>query len=418
MAVVHSLEALKTMRKALMLAGVVVGLVACGQALSSPGISTPRPAPFHPSASWGLFVLGGQSFEIPWQLMRLDAGSLKDLQLAQHGQGLPVVSADGSTLVEIDYHGEQPAFARVVDARTGAMRRSLPLPFGSMPELTPDGAKLLVIDSAGQSWRVFDTHDGRQTGKLETPTDPCCGQLGPWLDPSGSLLYRVLLPGSGFNAAGPVTPVLVRDDLQAGRETGRLKLDGVEAGVWQSGRTIGSEPVLASFTPGMALSPDGSQLAVLYADGGRLMTVDTARMTIVASRQLVAPPSPTSWFNLGPVDAYAKYDEGVQWGLTYSPDGQQLVAAARQNAVDNNGTFSSHGLGLRAIDLQRAMIVAEAPNIEVGVVFYAPDRSALYVESFVDQSHMALLRLDPSTLATAARREFTGPRQILLLARP
>jgi hypothetical protein len=350
--------------------------------------------------------------------MRLDAGSLKDLQLAQHGQGLPVVSADGSTLVEIDYHGEQPAFARVVDARTGAMRRSLPLPFGSMPELTPDGAKLLVIDSAGQSWRVFDTHDGRQTGKLETPTDPCCGQLGPWLDPSGSLLYRVLLPGSGFNAAGPVTPVLVRDDLQAGRETGRLKLDGVEAGVWQSGRTIGSEPVLASFTPGMALSPDGSQLAVLYADGGRLMTVDTARMTIVASRQLVAPPSPTSWFNLGPVDAYAKYDEGVQWGLTYSPDGQQLVAAARQNAVDNNGTFSSHGLGLRAIDLQRAMIVAEAPNIEVGVVFYAPDRSALYVESFVDQSHMALLRLDPSTLATAARREFTGPRQILLLARP
>jgi hypothetical protein len=31
---------------------------------------------------------------------------------------------------------------------------------------------------------------------------------------------------------------------------------------------------------------------------------------------------------------------------------------------------------------------------------------------------MRLVRLDPSTLAEAARREFTGPRQILLLAQP
>ncbi|HEV2013638.1 MAG TPA: hypothetical protein VGR77_07130 [Candidatus Dormibacteraeota bacterium] len=406
------------MRKAFVLAGVVVGLVACGQALSSPGISTPRPAPFHPSASWGVYVLGGQSFEIPWQLMRLDSGTLKDLQLAQHGQGLPVVAADGSTLVEIDYHGDGTALARVVDARTGAMRKSFPLPFGSMPELTPDGSKLLVIDSTGQSWRMFDTRDGRQTAKLETGTDPCCGSFGAWIDSSGRLLYRVLVPGSGINAIGPVTPLLVRYDLQAGRETGRLKLDGVEAGVWQSGRSIGSEPVLASFTPGVAISPDGSQLAVLYADGGRLMTVDTTSMKVTSSRQLVAPSAPTSWFNPGRVDAYAKYDEGVQWDLTYSPDGRQLVAAARQNTVDNNGNFSSHGLGLRAIDLQRAVIVAEAPNIEVGQLFYAPDGAAIYVEAYVDPSHMALLRLEPSTLAVAARREFTGPRQILLLAQP
>lgn len=209
------------MRKAFVLVGVVVGLVACGQALSSsPPISTPSPAPFHPPASWGLFVVGGQSFEVPWQLVRLNAGSLKDLQLAQHGQGLPVVSADGSTLVEMDYHGDGTAAARVVDARSGALRQSISMPFGSMPELTPDGSKLLVIDSMGRSWRVFDTRDGRQTAKLETPTDPCCGQFGSWLDPSGGVLYRVLVPGSGFNATGPVTPVLVRYDLQAGRETG------------------------------------------------------------------------------------------------------------------------------------------------------------------------------------------------------
>jgi hypothetical protein len=116
------------------------------------------------------------------------------------------------------------------------------------------------------------------------------------------------------------------------------------------------------------------------------------------------------------MDAYAKYEEGVQWDLTYSPDGQKVVAFARQDSVDSQGNFSSHGLGLRAIDLQRAMIVAEAPNLLIGQLFYAPDGSAVYGVSFVDQSHMALLRLDPSTLAVAARREFSGARQIVLLA--
>jgi hypothetical protein len=405
------------MRKALVLASVVVGLVACRPPLTSPAIVSPGPAPFHGSTSWGLFVLGGQSFEAPWQLMRLDAGSLKDLAPAQHGRGLPVVSADGSTLVEIDYQSDGTASARVVDARDGTVRDSFSLPFGSMPELTADGSRLLVMDTTGQSWRMFDTYTGQVTARLETPADPCC-QFGPWMDPSGRLLFRVLVPGSGMNAKGPVTPVLVRYDLQAGRETGRLQLDGVGAGAWQSGRTIGSDPVVSTLTPGMALRPDGAQLAVLYADGNRLLTVDTIGMKIVASRQVVARPAPTSWLHLGPVEAYAKYAEGVQWDLTYAPDGRQLIAAARQDLVDNKGNFSSRGLGLRVIDLERALILAEAPNLQVGQPFYHPDGSAVYVEAFVDESHMELLRLDPSTLIVAARRKFMGPREILFLAQP
>ena len=406
------------MRKALVLAGVVVGLVACGQALSPRPYATPRPAPFHPPAAWGLFVLGGQSFEVPWQLMRLDSGSLRDLQLAQHGQGLAVVSADGSTLVEIDYHGDGTASARVVDARSGTVRASFSLPFAANPILTADGSKLRVIASDGLSWRVFDTRDGHQTATLDTSADPCCGLFGAWIDPSGRFLYRVLTPGSGMDATGPITPVLVRYDMQLGRETGRVKLAGVEAGVWQSGRTIGSEPVLATLAPGMALSPDGSTVAVVYSDGSQLLTVDTARMKIAASRRLLAAPTPTSWFHPGPIDAYAKYSEGVQWDLIYSPDGRHLIAWARQDSVDSTGNFSARGLGLRAIDIERAVIVAETHDLGLGQPFYAPDGSAIYTESFVDQTHMSLLRLDPSTLAVAARRDFTGPRQVLLLALP
>lgn len=405
------------MRKLIVLAGLLVGLVACGQAISPPATPSPRPAYFSEPTSWGLFVVGGQSYEAPWQLMGLDPGNLKDLQPALHGQGLAVVSADASTLAEIDYNSNGTAVVRVVDARTGTVRTSFSLPFAANPKLTADGAKLLVIDSQGRSWRVFDTRDARQTGTLDTSADPCCGLFGEWIDSSGRLLYRVLTPGSDMTATGPITPVLVRYDLQAGRETGRIQLAGVEAGIWQSGRTIGSEPVMATLAPGMALSPDGSQFAVVYGEGSRLMTVDTAGMKIVASRRLVAAPAPTSWLTPPTVVAYAKYEEGAQWDLTFSPDGRTLVAAARQVSVDSAGNSSSHGLGLRAIDLQRAMIVAEAPNLFVGQLFYAPDGSAIYAASYIDQSHMALLRLDPSTLAVAARREFTGPRQVLLLAK-
>ncbi len=404
------------MRKAIVLLAVVVGLVACGQALSAPANPTPLPKPFHPLTNWGLFMVGGRSFESPWQLMHLDAGSLKDVELAQHGLGLPVASADGSTLVEIDYHGDGTASARVVNARTATVRASFSLPFAAMPTLTADGSKLLVIDSLGQSWGVFDTRDGRQTGRLDTSADPCCGLYGAWMDASGRVLYRVVTPGSGMGATGPITPVLVRYDMQTGHETGRLTLAGVQAGVWQSGRAIGSDPVLSTLQPGIALSLDGLQLAILYAEGARLMTVDMTTLEISASGPLVAPSAPASWFHPGTLDAYAKYEEGVAWSLTYSPDGRQLLAAARQDRVDSNGNFSSQGLGLRVIDVQRSVIVAEARNLGLGQLYYAPDGSAIYAEMFVDQSHMQLLRLDPSTLAVAARRDFTGPRQILMLA--
>ncbi|MDQ6879252.1 MAG: hypothetical protein M3082_16475, partial [Candidatus Dormibacteraeota bacterium] len=61
------------------------------------------------------------------------------------------------------------------------MRKSFPLPFAALPELTGDGSKLLVVDSMGHSWGLFDTGNGRQTGKLDTTADPCCGLFGAWM---------------------------------------------------------------------------------------------------------------------------------------------------------------------------------------------------------------------------------------------
>jgi len=411
------------MRKGLAVAAVM-GLVACGQSVSSPGVSLPAPKPFHPPSSWGLFVTDGQSFQGSWHLIRLDAGTLRDGEIAGEGHGYAIASADGSTLVEVDYQPNDTASVRVFDARNGTVRASFQPVFADGPVLTPDGSQLLVNDNTGHSYRVFDTRTGRVTGGLESDMGPCCGLFDEWLDPTGSFLYGMLTPGSGYGAMGPVTPVLVRYDLRARRENGRVTLNGVQAGLWQTERMIGTEHVMTSLVPGVALSPDGSQLSVLYADGNRLMSIDTVTMKILASRRVAPPPPTTSWFSLLPMDAEAKYDEGIQWSTAYSPDGRRLVAAAWQTTIDQAGKFSTHGLGIRTIDVQKASVIAQAPSVDAGQLRFAPDGSALYATilltdgvEFANQAHMVLLRLDTSTLAMADRREFTSPRDILLLAR-
>ncbi len=403
------------MRRALA-AAAVIGLVACGQVASAPTGSVPSAKPFKASSTWGLFVTSYQSFQHEWSLTRLNPESLKDIGATMPGHGYAIASADGSTLVEVDYNNDTTA-VRVIDARNGAVRAAFQPSFASAPVLTPDGSRLLVSDNTGHSYRVFDTANGQVTGKLETGDAPCCGLFNEWLDPTGSFLYGIDAPGSGMYATGPVTPVLVRYDLRAGRENGRLALTGVLAGVWQTDRTIGSEHVTTMLSPGAALSSDGSQLSVLSADSTHLVTIDAIEMRIVSSRRVAEPSPATSWFSLWPIDAYAKYDAGVQWSLVYSPDGRKLVASGRETSIDQSGNRSTRGLGVKLIDVQSASLLAAAPDLDAGLVFFAPDGSALYAMAWVgDQAHAVLLRLDPSSLAVAARREFSEPRDVLILA--
>jgi len=397
-------------------------IIACAQAASTAGHPEARAKPFQAPSSWGLFVSDGSSILGSWRLEKLDAGSLADAEPYRQGHGYTIASGDGSTLVEIDYRNQPPA-VHVIDARSRNERPSFQPPFAAAPTLTPDGSRLFVIDSTGHSWRVFDTTNGQIKGKLESGNDPCCGAYLFWLDPAGRFVYRVLFPASGYNAKGPVTPDLVKYDLEVGREVARLRLDGVQAGIWQSGRMIGSEPVLTSLLPGVALRPDGSEMAVLHANGDQLLTIDTVAMKIRSSRVITTSQKPTSWLSLWPRDAYAKYDEGFQWNVAYSPSGRQLVAAARQSIVDKQGNYSSKGLWVRLIDVDSATETARAENVDVVQFLWAPDSSAIFTLSVLsptgsglERAHMILMRLDSSTLAVAARREYNSPRTILLLA--
>ncbi len=409
------------MRKALS-AVVLVVLVSCGQSALKPASTGPSPKPFDPPSSWALFVSSDQSVQQGYSRTPLEAATLKDTGAAVAGHGYVTASADGSTLVEVDYKPDATSSISISDGRTGALRTSFQSSIATGPALTADGTRLLAFDSSGHSYRVFDTRTGRVTGSLETLDSPCCDLFSAWLDPTGAYLYGILVPGSGYNATGPVTPVLVRYDLHAGRENARLRLTGVAAGVWRNGQTIGSEQETTILQPGAALSPDGSQLAVLYADGSRLMTIDPIGMKITATRPVVVPSAPTSGLGIGPIEADAKAEVGTIWSINYSPDGRRLIAAAHELTIDPTSRVStSRGLGVRIIDVQSATVTADRRGLDLGQIAYAPDSTALFATSWSDgkdgQQRTVVLRLDPSNLATAAQREFIGFRWLLLLAR-
>ncbi len=405
------------MRK-IALAMALVALAACAQRVATSSVaSVPLPKPFQAPGSWGLFVSDRYPMDRNWHLTQLDAGNLNDAQPALTGDGFTIASADGSTLAELDYAPDQSASVHIIDARTGRQRASFHSPFAAGPVLTSDGSRLLVLNSTGYLWELFDTKTGKSEGKLQDDADPCCNLLDFWLDPSGQFLYRGLVHGSGPGAKGPVTPVLVQYDLKAGHEVRRLTLAGVQAGLWQGPRIIGSERVSSMMIPGIALSPDGSRISVLYDRGSRLMTIDTATFKVVADHRLAAPRPDADRLGLMPLDAEAKYEEGIQWNMAYSPDGLRLVAWATQTSVDGVGNYSHHGLGVKLIDAQSGAVTAAGRNLDFDQALYAPDGSALYLTSMLPNSHMVLMRLDSTNLAVAARREFTEARTILPLAR-
>jgi hypothetical protein len=408
-------------RKALA-AVLLVVLASCGQSALKQTATQPSPKAFQPPSTWTLFLTSDQSVQHSYSRTALDATTLKDAGTPISGHGYASASADGSTLVEVDYKPDAASSITITNARTGAIRTSFQSSVANGPTLTADGSRLLTFDTMGHSYRVFDTSTGRVTGSLETSDSPCCNLFGEWLDPTGNYLYAILVPGSGYNATGPVTPVLVRYDLHVGRENARLKLTGVQAGVWRNGQILGSEPETTILQPGAAMSPDGSQLAVLYNGGSRLMTIDAIGMKITATRSVVVPSVSSSRFGVAPVDADAKAEVGTIWSATYSPDGRQLMASEHEMTIDPKSQVStSHGLGVRIIDMQSATVLADRRGIDIGQAVYAPDSTALFATTWSDDNaglhNTVVMRLDPSNLATAARREFTGFRWLLLLAR-
>lgn len=275
---------------------------------------------------------------------------------------------------------------------------------------------------------MLNAADGSVIAKLQLP--PGCCLQGMLYDAANHRLFILETPAAGASAkqAVPVTPLLVSYDLATGRETGRLRLDGVQAGSATMTGQASNDPVLEMWTPGFALSPDGSQIAILDGESDKLLLVDARQMTVARTMELARPQSflerlaSTLLVTLGliPATASAKEWIGVDLSMWYSPDGHHFYVTGRKGEIGSDGKWTESGLGLRLVDVSSGQIVAEAfSNRWVTQVMPGPDGSAVLAEAEdpMDADPVTLDRLDPTTLAVTAERHFFDPPELYILTR-
>ncbi len=352
------------------------------------------------------------------------------------GPSAMVISPDRGTIAVVAYSSPfDPSGAgitiRVFNARTGTERArfhpALPV---IIDALSADGSQLV-----GRDWppkdrnvprRVLDATDGRllATFPAPAPAATCC--LTRLLeDPAGLRTYGLLEPGADGPASGPRVPTLVAWEPRSGRELGRLPLDGILAGFWQTDRVVDGRRVNASLDPGLALSPDGHRIAVLSAQEDLLTLIDAEALRVLWTRTVVPQSGGLDWLGLGVRSAAAKGEtEGARRDLVFSADGRRLYASGSSTRLDERGEpviTPRDLLAISADDRGGGRVVATgSAHDSVSWLRASPDGAALYVCVSLGGAQPAFVvrRLDPTTLATLAERTFPALPQFYFLAAP
>lgn len=396
------------------------------------------------------------------ELHQLDPTTLTDLgdaRMLESSMPWPqlATSADGSTFVLIyndQIIGEkadaEPSAIVIQDGVHGKERLRIPLKGDTAfsPLLSADGSRLVVqvgtlmcgpSGCGPQSWFCYDTRTGKRISTIEGPNDPAWPSM---IDAGGHRLYVPFTNRSASStpvttataaaegAKGPWPLQIAGYDLDTGREIAHLTLPNVMAGSWQQGM-IDQMPRMETVQPAIALSPDGTGLAVIDAGMQTLTVVAADTLKITATHDLHRSASKLEqlarWLGIAPQPAAAKALEETTLNATFSPDGAQLYLWGDEITIGASmDDIEGHGLGLMRVDLGTGTIA------DVGLggkdlvnVLVAPDGASLYVVAqdtpwWENQSGAGsgytLRRLDGKTLKVIASREFSSWPRVELLA--
>ena len=432
---------------ALVLAG---GVATLGGAQSGTRSLTPAVAPGGPTQM--LVSEGGRTESS--RLLPVDPLTLADIPSADvvtldGPGGTTAVSADGSTAVTLlfgrtainPYPPEVTVAVRDFAAGADSITYELPLILnGPSVRLSRDGTRMVLMampddvemippgGGGPPSWHVVETVTGRTLATV--PGDPKgVWPSGTWIDPDATRLYRLLLD-IGLDNTGPAPAVVVAHDLTTGTEIGQIEVPVVLGGMWDAGKTVpipGSTttmPVSGILTPGGTLSPDGSRLALVHADGDAVTLIDTARLvverTVSIRKEAGIGARLASWLPLASQSAAAKVPPiGAIVRAAFAADGRHLYAWGSETEMDDEGIVTMLNLPLRLIDTEGGILVAETETGLSSNVYPAADGSALYTLSTGEPDDggnppVLLRRLDPITLALEAERTFPGGPRVIL----
>jgi hypothetical protein len=427
------------------IAGLIVVMLGFPQALIATHSSTIAP-------SMSLYVRLERSTEYA----PLDPLTLEDMPGAEHlsWQGATVgntasqpdsypefaLSADGSTYVYL--HTSDRA-VEIYNGWDGPLRHSIPLttqPF--IANLSQDGRYLTLeegmtgCDPTGCGPRILHTYD-TITGELVstiTATDRNQGWPNMFA-PDGTRLYAPVyaIPGNALatQSPGPWPLAIVSYDLLIGEETTRLPVPPVVGGSWP-GNPIDGMYVGLHEDPALALSPDGSSIALIDSGMETLVTIDTGNMSIRSVQSINQPTSlftdVLTWLGVNPRTAEAKAGEGRTLNARWSADGQSLFVTAYETTLnESTASISGSGFGLTRIDASTGDILAHAldgQNIDGYTLLVAPDGTSLYAMAETipwwrrgaEETQYVIYRLDPESLDILAERNFATWLQLKLLA--
>lgn len=294
---------------------------------------------------------------------------------------------------------------RVIDTSTGMVRAHFHPRNGpySIQTVSDDGSTIGAMKTVNSHpvWLTLDGHTGKAIHSITLP-DYCCA--GPLLDPSGNRLYL-----AETNSAHQLA--VAAFDLTTGTQLTSLALPSIPAGSWGTESSI-----IQYWTPGIALSPGGKQLAVFDGRADAVSVIDALSMKVVSTRS-VAPPSSVldhlgALLGLAPITADAKgLGEGGTYTLRYSRDGSSLFLTGTRASVDGGHEMQTD-LGIERISANTGELQGSSlSGVPVWWMDEAADGSALYTvtPSTAGQEGCpcTLQRLDPATLDVTATRTFT-----------
>lgn len=269
---------------------------------------------------------------------------------------------------------------------------------------------------APRSFYVLDMRSGRVLQHLTIAAYPWDSIL---VGPNLQRLYT-MTASDHINHCGPrwsYAPTITAYDLHTGKVVRVLRLKGVLAGRWETSRTINGDPIGGDWDPGFALSPDGSQLAVLDGHSDTLTLLHAQSLQMEGTERVSRTPTGLSAFaaalGLQPATAEAKGQwNGANFQMQYTADGHSLLVTGARLSPDSYHRYAaSHNLGIQLIDVASGQIRAWLNDQKQVIgLWSAPDGGAMYssVQTWSRAGGwlITLRRHDPATLQVRADRAF------------
>lgn len=368
----------------------------------------------------------------PVKLSLVKHGKTIPMSVSSDSRHLPQVlsSGDGRTLVAVE---QRDGIVRVMRPDSGVLLHSFRLPANVDTlnlALSRDGSRLFTSQKFApqqpnrpQIWYDLSTSDGRILNRI-TLARPCCA-LAQY-DQRVDRLLVLQAPKQPMSNSDPGPPTLISYDAASGHLVQFVILARLRYGVWRGGTDRNGDRQFTMWTPGFALSPHESQIAIFDDSSGRITFVNASTLKVTSAANIgmrqSALETVIGWLGIAPSEALAKDFRGANVEMQYSPNGRLLYVTGTEFLP---GVHSqAHSIGIRALDVAKRQWTGQASKRQtLWWTQASPDGSALYSLSPITADAVmcpcVLRRHNPLTLQVTAKSyiwRYANPKFFVLQA--